>query len=289
MNKVNSSKARFCVQVIIVLLTVGLVRAQGNQSTFCIDLTSRKRVTEVPVFKSYDNVYNPTIQVFIPDGNQINRRAVLICPGGGYSMVTSGYEGSDWANYFNGIGIVGVVLKYRLPKGNGKIPVGDAGAALMMLKDSAKVWKINPDDIGIMGFSAGGHLASTVATHASDQLRPRFQILFYPVITMDKSFTHIGSHDNFLGSLANPESEDLYSNEKQVTANTPQAFIAFAADDRIVAPANGIKYFQALTDKGVPAALHIYPTGGHGWDFSKHYKYQKEILLELASWLEDTK
>ena len=134
-----------------------------------------------------------------------------------------------------------------------------------MVRDSAGVWNLNPYDIGIMGSSAGGHLASTIATHTRPELRPDFQILFYPVITMDKSYTHMGSHDNLLGKDASGELETAFSNEKQVTKETPRAFIAYSDDDKTVPPANGVNYYLSLHKNHVPAVLHIYASGGHGW------------------------
>ena len=136
-----------------------------------------------------------------------------------------------------------------------------------------------------MGSSAGGHLASTVATHASAAARPDFQILFYPVITMDKSYTHRGSHDNLLGKEASEALETEFSNEKQVTAETPRAFLVLSSDDRTVPPANSVNYYTALIANGIPAALHIYPTGGHGWGHRDTFRYHDQVLDELAAWL----
>ena len=130
-----------------------------------------------------------------------------------------------------------------MPHGDRTLPISDAEAAMKMARDSADVWNLNPYDIGIMGSSAGGHLASTIATHTRPELRPNFQILFYPVITMDKSYTHIGSHDNLLGKDASAELETEFSNEKQVTKETPRAFIAYSDDDKTVPPANGVNYY----------------------------------------------
>lgn len=275
--------------LVLGLIFTGLMHAQENVSTHNINLLTKETGVQIASFKSFDDVYDPSIQIHFPSKEKATGRAVLICPGGGYCMVAGGYEGADWANYFNDLGIVTIVLKYRLPKGNYKIPVADAEAALSMIKDSARVWNINPDDVGIMGFSAGGHLASTIATHTQASLKPKFQLLFYPVITMDKSLTHLGSHDNFLGEYAEKALEDLFSNEKQVTKDTPPAFVVLAADDQIVLPDNGINYFQALVKNKVYATLHVYPSGGHGWDFSKDFKYKEEVLFELTSWLKDIK
>ena len=136
-----------------------------------------------------------------------------------------------------------------------------------------------------MGFSAGGHLASTIATHSVKDAKPNFQILFYPVITMDPAFTHKGSHDNFLGASARKKKEQEYSNDAQVTRATPRAFIALSDDDEVVVPANGFNYYLECYRHDVPASLHIYPSGGHGWGIRDSFKYHLEMELELRAWL----
>lgn len=199
-------------------------------------------------------------------------------------MATS-HEGYDWAPFFNNKGIAVIVLKYRMPDGNPSIPVADAEAALKTVRDSTDTWHLNPNDIGIMGFSAGGHLASYIATNAEPSIRPSFQILFYPVITMDKAYTHMGSHDNLLGEDANAELEYLYSSEKLVTDETPRAFIVHCNDDNLVSPVNSINYYAALHRRHVPASLHIYPTGGHGWGIRESFPHKEEMMHELSTWL----
>lgn len=199
-------------------------------------------------------------------------------------MATS-HEGYDWAPFFNNKGIAVIVLRYRMPDGNPSIPVADAEAALKTVRDSADAWRLNPNDIGIMGFSAGGHLASYIATNAETSIRPSFQILFYPVITMDKAYTHMGSHDNLLGEDANAELEYLYSSENLVTDETPRAFIVHCNDDNLVSPVNSINYYAALHRRHVPASLHIYPTGGHGWGIRESFPHKEEMMHELSTWL----
>ena len=252
--------------VLLVLLLTGLqVSAQSTPKPFDIE--------------------QPSLRVFLPAPELATGRAVVACPGGGYSGLAVNHEGYDWAPYFNKQGIALIVLKYRMPKGDRTLPISDAEAAMKMVRDSADVWNLNPNDIGIMGSSAGGHLASTIATHAPEALRPNFQILFYPVITMDKSFTHMGSHDNLLGKDASADLEKEFSNEKQVTKETPRAFIVYSDDDKVVPPANGVNYYLALNKKGVPSVLHIYPTGGHGWGIREDFLYKSEMQNELTSWL----
>lgn len=238
--------------------------------------------------KPFD-INQPSLRVFLPAPELATGRAVVACPGGGYAHLAVDHEGYDWAPYFNKQGIALIVLKYRMPNGDRSIPVADAEAAMKTVRDSADVWNLNPNDIGIMGFSAGGHLASTVATHASKEFRPNFQILFYPVITMDKSYTHMGSHDNLLGKDASAELENEYSNEKQVTKETPRAFIVCSDDDRAVPSANGVNYYLALNKNRVPAVLHVYPTGGHGWGIREGFLYKNEMMNELTSWLNSFK
>lgn len=256
--------------VLLVLLLTGLqVSAQSTPKPFDIE--------------------QPSLRVFLPAPELATGRAVVACPGGGYSGLAVNHEGYDWAPYFNKQGIALIVLKYRMPKGDRTLPIFDAEAAMKMVRDSADVWNLNPNDIGIMGSSAGGHLASTIATHAPEALRPNFQILFYPVITMDKSFTHMGSHDNLLGKDASAELEKEFSNEKQVTKETPRAFIVYSDDDKVVPPANGVNYYLALNKKGVPSVLHIYPTGGHGWGIREDFLYKSEMQNELTSWLRSFK
>ena len=253
--------------VLLVLLLTGLqVSAQSTPKPFDIE--------------------QPSLRVFLPAPELATGRAVVACPGGGYSGLAVNHEGYDWAPYFNKQGIALIVLKYRMPKGDRTLPISDAEAAMKMVRDSADVWNLNPNDIGIMGSSAGGHLASTIATHAPEALRPNFQILFYP---MDKSFTHMGSHDNLLGKDASADLEKEFSNEKQVTKETPRAFIVYSDDDKVVPPANGVNYYLALNKKGVPSVLHIYPTGGHGWGIREDFLYKSEMQNELTSWLRSFK
>lgn len=166
-------------------------------------------------------------------------RAVVDCPGGGYSHLAMDHEGHQWAEFFNKQGIAFFVLKYRMPNGNRNIPLGDAYQAIRTVRDSASVWHINPQDVGIMGFSAGGHLASSVSTHAEYAARPDFSILFYPVISMDERITHKGSCVNFLGDerKSNPKSVEEWSNDKAVHGHlTPRAILLMSNDDNVVPP-----------------------------------------------------
>ena len=154
-----------------------------------------------------------------------------------------------------------------------------------MLRGNASSWNIKPDDIGIMGSSAGGHLASTIATRSRGDAAPNFQILFYPVITMDPSFTHRGSHDNLLGKDVKKKTEREFSSDQQVTRVTPRAFITLSDDDAVVLPANGTNYYLECYRHDVPASLHIYPSGGHGWGIRNSFAFHVEMMQELRSWL----
>lgn len=230
------------------------------------------------------------MQVFIPEN--ATGRAIVDCPGGGYSHLSMQNEGTDWASFFNSQGIIFGVLKYRMPGGDRTIPMSDAQAAVKMMRDSAQVWGVNPYDVGIMGFSAGGHLASTTATHAPIVSRPNFQILFYPVISMDERQTHKGSVVGFLGDKRSDEKlVRAFSNDKQVASHTtPPAIIIYAGDDSAVPPlTNGLPYYIALRKAGIPAALHVYPSGGHGFGFRDSYKFHDLMLTELTTWLNDLK
>ena len=234
------------------------------------------------------------LTVYLPDAKKATGRAVVCCPGGGYTHLAMDHEGHQWATFFNNQGIALIVLKYRMPHGNPQIPISDAEEAMKIVRMNAVEWHIDRNTIGIMGFSAGGHLASTIATHSKGEAAPDFQILFYPVITMDLGYTHKGSHDNLLGTMAESKKEQKemrrlefeYSNDLQVNRTTSRAFIALSDDDKAVPAANGFNYYQQLYKHDVPASLHIYPTGGHGWGYRESFAYHYQMLFELKAWLE---
>ncbi|MGI6224256.1 MAG: acetylxylan esterase AxeA1 [Prevotella sp.] len=219
-------------------------------------------------------------------------RAIIDCPGGAYAYECMDYEGTDWATFFNSQGIAYFVLNYRLPSGNPDLPVSDAYQALKTVRDSATVWNINPNDVGIMGFSAGGHLASSVCTHAPINIRPNFSILFYPVITMIKGQGHDYSATNFLGNKRNDEeSIKLWSNDQQVKKNlTPPTAIFLANDDGAVPPlTNGMAYYASMRRNGNDCSLYIFPSGGHGFGFQSNYQYHDVMLQLLSQWLQHLK
>lgn len=226
----------------------------------------------------------PTLTVY--PATEGNGMAIVACPGGGYGKLAMDHEGKDMAAWFNNQGITYAVLKYRMPNGHKEVPLSDARQAMRILRHRAGEWQLKR--IGIMGFSAGGHLASTVATHFEDEeSHPDFQILFYPVISMDPEYTHRGTHDNLLGKQPAKEEEDDFSNELHVDGNTPPAFILHSSDDRSVPVAHSLNYYMALLRQQVPATLHIYPIGGHGWGYRDSFTYKREWTGELEKWLRE--
>ncbi len=214
-------------------------------------------------------------------------RAVVDCPGGGYAVLSMESEGHQWAEYFNKQGIAYFVLKYRMPHGDCSIPIGDAETAIRLVRDSAAVWGVNPYDVGIMGFSAGGHLASTLSSHALLSARPDFSILFYPVITMKRDGTHKGSCHNFLGEYPDEQLIEFYSNETCVRVHqTPPVILFLSNDDYVVPPVeNGVAYYCAMRRAGNSCSMFIYPSGGHGFGFSTSWPYHNLMLSELTEWL----
>ena len=230
--------------------------------------------------------------VCLPESDKATGRAVVVCPGGGYEGLAMENEGTNWIPFFTDRGIACMILTYRMPHGDLTIPVSDAEKAITTVRDSAEVWNINPYDVGIMGSSAGGHLASTLATHAPMKARPDFQILFYPVITMDENRTHAGSVRSFLGEKRHDRKYvELYSNELQVRRHvTPPALILLATDDTLVPPVpNGVAYFAALRNADIPAAMYAYAEGEHGFGSQTNFVYHKQLLEDMTSWLDHLK
>ncbi|MFA6172928.1 MAG: alpha/beta hydrolase [Kiritimatiellales bacterium] len=236
---------------------------------------------------------NAFITVYHPE--KPNGAAVVLCPGGGYRVRMAKPEGHDVARWLNEHGITGVVLEYRLPNEKPFVPLLDAQRALRTVRSKAAEWSCDPKKVGIAGFSAGGHLASTAATHfdggdaqSADPVnrlscRPDFAILVYPVITMGGK-THAGSKNNLLGKTPTPEAVELFSNEKQVTAQTPPTFLAHAQDDRLVPPDNSQLFFEALRAHNVPAEYLKLPSGGHGLNGYKGPMWE-EWKTKALQWL----
>ena len=245
-------------------------------------------------------ISRPTLNVFLPAGTTKPVPAVIICPGGGYHINAYSHEGTDVAKVFNSWGIAAFVLKYRIPDKQQMnhqeiVPLLDAQQAINLVRSQATAYGVDPEKIGVMGFSAGGHLASTAATHYNEpaidvlkgkNIRPDFQILIYPVISFQQEFGHLGSRDNLLGKNASKLLVDKFSNELQVSQNTPPAFLVHAGDDDVVPVENAIRYYQALNKNKVKAELHVYPSGGHG--FGMNNPTTKDQWMEsLKNWIEN--
>ena len=225
------------------------------------------------------NVTSPTVMVFNPVKQDANKTAIIVCPGGGYARLASGHEGNEVAEAFNKIGVTVFVLKYRLPfdscmTNKEIVPLQDLQQTIKLVRDRAAGFDINPAMLGVIGFSAGGHLVSTGITKFSESyientsntsLRPDFAILGYPVISMDSAICHKGSRDNLLGKKAAAAKLNLFSSDMQVTAQTPPTFLVHASDDKSVPVENSIRFYQALIKNKVNAELHIYQNGGHGF------------------------
>jgi acetyl esterase/lipase len=236
-----------------------------------------------PGAKGKEDADVPTVTVYLPPARKATGSAVVICPGGGYGFLASDYEGHDVARWLSGIGVAGIVLKYRIaPRYRHPAPLLDAQRAIRYTRAHAKTWRVNPHLVGILGFSAGGHLASTVGTHfdhgkkgAPDPIdretcRPDFLILVYPVISFTAPYAHLGSRDNLLGKNAPPELVKNLSNETQVTDQTPPAFLVHTSEDTGVPPENSIAFYLALRKAKVPAEIHIFEKGPHGLGLGKN-------------------
>jgi acetyl esterase/lipase len=246
-------------------------------------------------------ISRPTLTVFLPPKSKATGAAVIICPGGGYGILASKHEGTDVAKKFNEMGVAAFVVKYRIPNENWMVnkeigPLQDAQRALQIVRENAKEWNVNKKKIGIMGFSAGGHLASTAGTHFNKayidnpkrtSLRPDFMVLIYPVISFDTTIAHSGSSVQLLGKNPPPEKLKEYSNELQVTSKTPPTFLVHAKDDGVKVE-NSYVFADALRKHGVPVGMHIYEKGGHG--YGMYNKTSDVLWMDLVeSWLQERK
>jgi len=279
------------------------VFAQQEMPLYAGPVPNSKPAPDKESAVSKDNVLRiskvsvPTLTVYKPANP--NGMSVIICPGGGYSILAFDKEGTRVAEEMNKWGITAFVLKYRLPDDTTNIdrsiaPLMDAQQAIRLVRSKAAEWGLKKDKIGIMGFSAGGHLASTAATHFkknvditnkdTTSVRPDFAILVYPVISFDSSITHKGSRNNLVGAKASAETINLFSNELQVTAKTPPSFLVHAGDDGGVPVENSVRYYQACIKYKVPVEMHLYPKGGHG--FGMYNKTTSDNWMErLKNWL----
>ncbi|MCB0748260.1 MAG: alpha/beta hydrolase [Ignavibacteriae bacterium] len=237
-----------------------------------IEITDKLRITAVD---------EPIIEVYLPSKNYATGEAIVICPGGGYRILAYNSEGSDVAKWLNSRGIAGIVVKYRLPITPNNIqgrlsPFLDLQRAIRLTRFKSHEWGIDPSKVGVMGFSAGGHLASTLGTHFEDNFfstdkidsincRPDFMVLMYPVITLKEPFLHLGSRTNLIGDPADSTLINYYSNELHITENTPPTFLVHADDDKGVAVENSLMFYNNLRKHGVKCEMHIFQEGGHGF------------------------
>jgi acetyl esterase/lipase len=244
-------------------------------------------------------ITTPRLDMYPAPADKATGTAVIICPGGGYWGVAVKHEGKEIAEWLNELGITAFVLKYRLPDDAIMVdksiaPMQDGQQAIRLVRTHAKEWGINPDKIGIMGFSAGGHLAATLSTHFNEKVyesvdttsaRPDFSLLIYPVISMDETITHAGSRYYLLGKNPSPEQVKRFSNELQVNSETPPAFLVHCMDDGTVPVENSVRYAMAMQKQKIPCELHLYQSGGHGFGLAISYGTVSAWRETCSLWL----
>lgn len=247
-------------------------------------------------------VDKPEITVYLPSKKNSTGEAVVICPGGGYNVLAYDWEGADIAKWLNSKGIAAIVLKYRLPHTANNIegrlsPFLDLQRAIRLTRFNAEKWNINKNKVGVMGFSAGGHLASTLGTHFGEKnifttddidsisCRPDFMVLMYPVITFKEPYLHMGSRHFLIGDSPDSSLINYYSNELHVDKNTPPTFLALAGDDKSVPVQNSIMFYEKLHENSVPAEMHIYPEGGHGFSLAHGKGYLETWTDRCIDWI----
>ena len=294
----KTTQIRSCLMICLLLSFVG--KAQQIVPLYPGAIPNSKKTEKKETFNSgmFRGVSTPTLEVYLPEKEKATGAAIIIIPGGGYGVVVYQGEGISTAKQFAKNGIAAFVLKYRLPDDSILVnktigPLQDAQQAIKLVRENASKWGVDTSKVGIIGFSAGGHLASTAATHFqkpvienknNTNIRPDFQIVVYPVISMQDSLTHRDSRNNLLGKNPSKHLIDEYSNELQVTNNTPPAYITQAADDKTVDVDNSIAYFESLRHHNVDAEMHIYPKGGHGFIFR-----QPDWMDPLFLWMKKNK
>jgi acetyl esterase/lipase len=268
----RTNKTCLVRQLVTLLMLLFMMGVQAQTArTFTLNLTDDGKAQMV---------------CFLPQNP--SGKAIVGIPGGGYSVLSNGHEGVMASDWLNQQGIAYFVVNYRLPEGDRTKPISDVEQGFRIVRDSARVWGINPHDVGIMGFSAGGHLASVISTHAAFDVRPDFTILFYPVISMDERVSHIWSCRNFLGEgQKNSDIVRDFSTNKAVRRHlTPPALIVSASDDRLVPfVTNGLEYYKAMRQAGNDCAMYVYPTGDHGFGFGPWFKYHDQLLTDIGNWL----
>jgi acetyl esterase/lipase len=284
------SKAQTITEIPLYKTSIPNSIATSNKETETKGTDGITRIAKVSV---------PALTIYKP--SEPNGMAVIICPGGGYTILAWDHEGTKIAEEFAKWGITSFILKYRLPDDSANMdkslaPLQDAQQAIRLVRSNAAAWGINKNQIGIMGFSAGGHLASTVATHFNYKadaankdtvsVRPDFAILIYPVISFDTTIAHLGSMTKLVGVNASEDKVAFFSNDLQVSAKTPPAFLVHAGDDKGVPAENSIRFYQACIKNNVPAEMHLYPKGGHGFGLRKNNTTTDEWMDRLRNWLE---
>lgn len=248
-----------------------------------------------------ENIQVPTLEIYLPLTRTATGKAMVIFPGGGYQGLAYDVEGIEFAKWLNSKGIAAFVVKYRMPISDSvvegyKVPLQDAQRAIRQVRYNAEKWNVSKDQIGIMGFSAGGHLASTLGTRFNEDslvgpinslsARPDFMVLVYPVITMQSDYTHTGSRNKLLGDTPDKKTVDAYSSELNVDENTPPTFIVHATDDKVVSVTNSILFYQALEKEEIYSEMHIYPTGGHGFGLAIGLGHLSTWTDRLYQWIE---
>tara|TARA_A100001011_G_scaffold393634_1_gene483995 strand:- start:63974 stop:64861 length:888 start_codon:yes stop_codon:yes gene_type:complete len=292
-----------------------LSKIQGQQKLLLWpdgNVPNQKKSDEKEKFSETDiirisNVQTPSIEIYLPSKSIRTGKAVVICPGGGYGILAYDWEGTDFAKLLNSKGIAAFVLKYRLPVSSSIIdpkwaPLQDAQQAFRLIRSNAKKWDINPTTIGIMGFSAGGHLASTLGTKYDKKTtadsnnplkhlsaRPNFMALIYPVITFDEKYYHGGSKNNLIGKDASVELIEEFSNNLQVNSNTPPTFLVHSADDKGVPIENSLLFYEALLKNNVSAEMHLYSNGGHGYGLGRGKGSLEDWPQLLLTWIQELK
>jgi acetyl esterase/lipase len=292
--------------VLVLLITMKATYSQEAFPLYPGEIPNSKpyrdqEVTQIRDAKhiSISKISRPTYTLFQAPAGKANGTAIVVCPGGGYSNNAAGHEGYEIAKTLNEMGVTAIVLKYRIPNDSTMVnkeigPLQDAQRAIQVMRQHAKEWKVDPERVGIMGFSAGGHLASTAGTHFfkavidnkdNIDLRPSFMVLLYPVISFSDSLAHMGSRNQLIGKNATADKVKEYSNEEQVTAKTPPTFLVHAGDDKVVKVQNSINFYLALLAKKVPAEMHIYPGGGHGFGMENPTTKDK-WMDSLKNWMD---
>ncbi|HTI11842.1 MAG TPA: alpha/beta hydrolase [Puia sp.] len=295
------------VSLLIPIFLIHMSKAQQVMPLYDSAIPNSKPATDRekvdsgrrPGYYSLSFVSRPTLAVFLPPKDKATGTGIVICPGGGYAHLAMAHEGIEVAKKLNEMGIAAFVLKYRLPSDETMVdkeigPLQDAQRAIQLVRQHSGDWGIKSDRLGIMGFSAGGHLASTAGTQFNRvvidnkdnaNLRPDFMVLLYPVISFSDSIGHRGSRDNLIGQHPSPEKIKEYSGEWQVTARTPPTFLVHAGDDQVVPVANSLHFYEALLHHDIPTEMHIYPHGGHGFGMNNSAT-KDQWMNSLKNWLD---